>query len=196
MSFHSLPKILHEILGLLMFVMTIVHFVWNRHAFMMLNKNFKKRLSMFIDVMLFLCILTIIFTGMCISNHLFNGMIDMKLQRNITIHQLHVAAPYLFMILSGIHLGLHWPGFRQRLNNIFKFDMTTKFYKFTCRILTILLILIGIYGSFLNRVGDRLLMEHIFATPATDLPFILFVSLIISIFSIYVVIGIFIDKKY
>ena len=186
MSFHFIPKILHEVLGLIMATAMIGHFVWNWRAF----KNKKMRLPMLIDVALFVFLIVIIFTGVCISNHLFNGMIDMRLQRNITIHQLHVALPFLFMILSGIHLGLHWQGFRQRINNFINLNVP----KIVSKFLLILLIAVGIYGSFLNRIGDRLLMQHIFATPATELPFGAFALLLIGIFSIYVVIGFFLNK--
>ncbi len=190
MSFHFLPKILHEVLGLLMFAAMIYHFVNNWKMF----RNIKKRLSKIVDVAIFLCLIVIIFTGICISNHLFNGMIEMKLQRNITIHQLHVSLPFLMMILSGLHLGLHWQGFWQRIKNTLHLTITSTLSKIAVKIIVVLLISAGIYGSILNRVGDRLLMQHIFHTEAIDLPFAAFILLTIGIFSIYVLIGVAIDK--
>ena len=194
MSFHFIPKILHEVLGLLLPVAMIGHFGWNIKAFKALTGTTKKRLSMLIDVTLIVCLIVITFTGVCISNHLFNGMIDMKLQRNITIHQLHVALPFLMMILSGLHLGLHWQGFRQRINNLLQIDTSTKVYKIISRLIVLMLIAAGIYGSFLNRIGDRLMMQHIFATEATDLPFAAFALLMTGIFTLYVVVGVAINK--
>ncbi|MBR1396249.1 MAG: hypothetical protein IJ563_01775, partial [Selenomonadaceae bacterium] len=83
-----------------------------------------------------------------ISNHLFNGMIDIKIQRNIIIHQLHVSVPFLLMILSGVHLGLHWRGVWQRLQSICKLNTSTIYYKILTRLIVTVLIMIGIYGSF------------------------------------------------
>ena len=186
MSFHFIPKILHEVLGLVMAAAMIFHFAWNWR----LLKNQKMRLYTLIDVALIVCLIVIIFTGVCISNHLFNGMIDMKLQRNITIHQLHVSLPFLFMILTGIHLGIHWQGFRQRFNNLINVNVP----KIVSKIILVSLIAVGIYGSFLNRIGDRLLMQHVFATPATDLPFSAFALIMIGVFAIYTIIGFFINK--
>ena len=191
MSFHFIPKILHEVLGLLMLMAILGHFKWNFITFKSLRGTIKKRLSMLIDAALLICIIVIVFTGICISNHLFNGMIDMKLQRNITIHQLHVSLPFLVMILSGLHLGLHWQGFKHRFNSLVRFNVPNVF----SRILVAVLISIGIYGSFINRIGDRLLMQHIFATEATSLPFELFIILMTGIFSIYVFIGYLISVK-
>ena len=194
MSFHFISKILHEVLGLLLPAAMIGHFGWNIKAFKALTGTTKKRLSLLIDVALIICLIVIAFTGVCISNHLFNGMIDMKLQRNITIHQLHVSLPFLMMILSGLHLGLHWQGFRQRINNLLSIDTNTKSYKIVTRLIVLMLIAAGIYGSFLNRIGDRLMMQHIFATEATDLPFASFALLMSGIFTLYVVVGVAINK--
>ena len=188
MSFHFIPKILHEILGLILFVSMVYHFFWNWQAF----KNLKVRIYQFIDISLFMGLIIIIATGICISNHLFNGMINMKLQRNITIHQLHVSLPFLFMILSGIHLGLHWQGFKQRFKNLINLNLNVP--NLLNKIVIAALICIGIYGSFLNRIGDRLMMEHIFATDATNLPFIEFIILMSGIFALYVIIGFVLNK--
>ena len=196
MSFHFIPKVLHEVLGLFMLAVIVVHFYWNISAFKSLRGTTKKRLSLLIDAALLICIIVIIATGICISNHLFNGMIDMRLQRNITIHQLHVSLPFLFMILIGLHLGLHWQGVWQRVINIFKFDKSSRIFKIVCHILIASLIVAGVYGSILNRVGDKLLMEHVFATEATNLPFISFLVLMIGFISIYTLIGFIINKYF
>ena len=194
MSFHFLPKILHEVLGLLLPAAMLGHFCWNFKAFKGLTSTTKKRLSMLIDVALFICLIVITFTGICISNHLFNGMIDMKLQRDITIHQLHVSLPFLMMILSGLHLGLHWQGFWQRIKNLLSINTDSKIYRIISRLSILMLIVAGIYGSFLDRIGDRLMMKHIFATEATDMPFIAFASLMAGIVALYTVVGFFINK--
>lgn len=194
MSFHFIPKILHEVLGLFLAAAMFGHFGWNFKAFKELGSTSKKRLSLLVDLALIVCVAVIIFTGVCISNHLFNGMIDMKLQRNITIHQLHVSLPFLLMILSGLHLGLHWQGFWQRINNILHIDTNSKGYKIVNRLIVLILIVAGIYGSFLDRIGDRLMMQHIFATEATDLPFIAFALLMDGIFALYVCMGVVINK--
>ena len=194
MSFHFIPKILHEVLGLLLAAAMFGHFGWNIKAFKSLTGTTKKRLSMLIDVALIVCVVVIIFTGVCISNHLFNGMIDIKLQRNITIHQLHVSLPFLMMILSGLHLGLHWQGFWQRIKNLLSIYTTSIIYKFISRFAILMLIAAGIYGSFLDRVGDRLMMQHIFATEATDLPFAAFALLMSGVFTLYVIVGVVLSK--
>ena len=181
MSFHFIPKSFHEIFGLILPLAMIGHFIWNWKAF----KNQKKRLTKIIDVALILCLIVVTFSGICISNFIFRGMIDIELQRNITIHQLHVSIPFVMMILIGLHLGFNWQSIRQRFKNLIGLNVPSILNK----ILIVIMVSIGIYGSFLNKIGDRLMMKHIFFTDAVNLPFELFLLLMIGIFSIYVLIG-------
>ena len=187
MSFHFIPKSFHEIFGLILPLAMIGHFIWNWKAF----KNQKKRLTKIIDVALILCLIVVTFSGICISNFIFRGMIDIELQRNITIHQLHVSIPFVMMILIGLHLGFNWQSIRQRFKNLIGLNVPSILNK----ILIVIMVSIGIYGSFLNKIGDRLMMKHIFFTDAVNLPFELFLLLMIGIFSIYVLIGYLISSK-
>ena len=96
-------------------------------------------------------------------------------------HQLHVALPYLMMILIGLHIGLdgklvRWKGEKWKI------------------ILAAVIIFAGVYGSFLNRVGDRILMKHIFATPATELPLPIFLLLLLSTILFYAVLVVIAEK--
>jgi len=188
MSFHFVPKILHEILGLIILPAIIVHLYWNRRSF------FSNKFHLTINSLMLISLVIIMFTGICISNHLFNGMINIKLQRNITIHQLHVALPFLLMILAGLHLGFNWQGFWQRIKNLFHVNLSGKFYSITIKLIIAALLATGIYGSILNRVGDRLLMKHIFATEAVQFPFPVFILLMIGTISIYIFIGYLLKK--
>ena len=132
-------------------------------------------------------ILAVTVTGCFISNHLFKGWFGIELARSIFAHQLHVSLPYLLLILSGVHLGLHWDGLWLRLAKGRSPGPVGRFLM--QRLLPALVSCIGIYGSFLNRVGDRLLMKHIFGTEATNLPFAAYFILLIGIVGLYAIFG-------
>ncbi len=116
------------------------------------------------------------------SNHLFKDMIPLELQRDIALHQHHVSLPYWMLVLMGLHAGLHWRSLKGRLGKV-------------CSIpLLLILAVIGIYGSIQNRLGDRIMMKHIFATPAAELPGAEYVLLLLGIFALYVLVGIGLEK--
>ncbi|MBR2519003.1 MAG: DUF4405 domain-containing protein [Selenomonadaceae bacterium] len=188
MCFLFLPKILHEILGVAMFALIIFHVAINGRRFLSLTKKFtpKKFLSVALNVALTICAAIIFMSGVCMSNYLFVDVISAELQRNMTIHQLHVAAPYVMMILIGGHIGLHWRELFQRF-----FKRREKFLLATAVILSA----IGAYGLYLNRVADRIMMKHIFATPATELPAIIFALMIVGGVALFALITVLLNRK-
>jgi len=197
MSFYFLPKILHEVLGILWFLAVIGHLYLNRNWLFSLTKGkwtISRGISVAINIALMVSMVVVMITGIFISNHLFKGWVGMELARNITVHQLHVSLPFLMMILTGIHLGLHFKGLLHRLLNWLSIDKNSARLRIAGYVSSIILVILGIYGSFLHRVGDRLLMKHIFATKATELNFALFFLILIGIFGMYVIVGYGVDR--
>lgn len=171
LCFHHLPKILHEVFGVAFTAAIVVHLWRNRRRVNGLTKNFSPRnfFSLTTDFLLTVCAAVTAATGVCQSNFLF--AVSFELRRNMTLHQLHLAAPYAMIILLGVHVGLHWSEFRRPLLKIFGSE---KIY----RAVIFLLMIFGTAGLILNRVADRILMHHIFATPATELPAAIFALMI------------------
>ena len=191
LSFHHLPKILHEIFGVAMAAAIFLHVAINFRRFKSLFKKItpRKFFSVTINFLLAICAAIILFTSVPMSNYLFPDLATSELRRNMTLHQMHTAAPYVMMILIGVHAGLHWEELRQRF---FKRFVSEKFLKAAAIILSA----VGVVGLFLNRFLDRILMKHIFATPATDLPAPLFVLLIVGGVIFFAAITFLIDKKF
>lgn len=199
MSFHFFPRILHEIFGILMLAAVIWHLFLNRRRFFTSLKgklSARKIISALINFSMLAIFIIIFVTGICMSNYIFSDFVSLELRRNFTLHQLHVSLPYIFMILIGLHIGLHWREIWYRFLNFMKWQKNSFRYKVGCYTSTFAIICLGIYGAFLNRVGDRILMKHIFATPATELSFAEFAILFLTTMGIYLVAIHFIDKKF
>lgn len=198
MSFHFLPKILHEILGLAMAALMIYHVAINFRRLTSLTKKISPRkiFSLAINFGLIICAVVTLITGLFISNYIFVDAFGSEWRRIMLIHQLHVAAPYLMLILIGVHVGLHWRELWQRFLNLVGL---TKFYserRNLFRAAAVVLSAVGVVGFFLNRVGDRLLMKHIFGTPATELPAVIFILLMICGVGFYALITVLLDEKF
>lgn len=197
MSFYHLPKILHEILGVAMAVTIILHVAVNRRRFASLFNKItpRKFFNAATDFALTICAAVILIPGVFMSNYLFAELVSFELRRNMTLHQLHVAAPYLLLILIGVHIGLHWRELRQRVLNLFGLEEIYQRRQIFFRAAAVILSTVGLAGLYLNRVGDRILMKHIFATPATDLPAAVFALLTIGGVIFFATITFLIDEK-
>lgn len=188
MSFPVFPKLLHEVFGVTLSIIICLHLFWNRFWFSSIFKgqqNIRRFLPTIINILLIFSILAVVITGVCLSNYLFKSVIPIDLARNVTIHQIHVSISYLTLILIGLHFGLHLKAQCERLKNTLNLRINPKLIP----LVSIIIVLLGIYASFLNRLGDRLLMKHIFATPATNKSGIIYILLLLSIFGMYAVIA-------
>lgn len=198
MSFQFLPKILHEVLGAFMLIAAVFHLIWNRLWFSSLLRgkwNFRRGMSVVINWLLIVNVVMILATGMMISNHLFKGVFGIALQRNITVHQLHVSLPYLLLILLGLHLGLHWSSLWHCFTNWRHWNLKLPKYRVGCYFMLALLIAGGVYSSFMNQIGDRLQLKHIFATAATKAPFGIFMLMLLSIIGMYAVVSFMVQRS-
>ena len=198
MSFYHLPKILHEILGVAMAAAIILHVAINRRRFTSLLKKItpRKFFNAATDFALTICAAIILIPGVFISNYLFVDLVSFELRRNMTFHQLHVATPYAMLILIGVHIGLHWRGLRQRILNLFGLEEIYQRRQIFFRAAAVILSAVGAAGLYLNRVGDRILMKHIFATSATELPAAVFALLIIGGVIFFATITFLLDEKF
>ena len=187
LSYHHLPHVAHEICGLMLTAMILVHVWLNRRRLMSLTKKISPRkiFSLTINFLLTICAALTISAGVCVSNHLF--AVSAQLHRNIAIHQAHVATPYVMMILLGVHVGLHWSELRGRLIHL----TGEKIFRAS----VVMLAAIGLAGLAMNRVVDRILLEHIFATPATELNGAIFALMTVGGIIFFALITFLADKK-
>lgn len=186
LSFRYLPGILHEIFGVAMTVLIIWHVVMNRR---------RLRFMLTLNVALIICSVLILATGVCISNHLFADVMSLEIQRNTMIRSLHVALPYVMLILIGVHVGLNWREFWNRLLHLIGAKELYKRRKKFFMAAAIMLSAVGMVGLFMNRVGDRILMKHIFLTPATDLPLVVFMLMLFGGLAFFAMLTVLLNEK-
>ena len=192
MSFSFLPKALHEALGIAMGAFVLLHLAWNRGWLASLPRgrwSLGRTIPAVVNLALGVCFLLALVSGLAIANQLFHGVFGMAWQRSIVAHQVHVTSSYGLLILTGLHLGLHIAGLWRRFALWANLDTPSRRVRVGLNLLAILTAAFGVYGSFLHRLGDRLLMKHIFGTVATKLPFAAFLVVLLGIVGLYAVIG-------
>ena len=92
MSFHFLPRDVHEILGVAMAAGVLIHIIINLKRFFSLIQSgtTKGRIFTFIiDLILFGIFAANIIAGIFMSNYLFHDFIPLELHRDMTFHQIH-----------------------------------------------------------------------------------------------------------
>lgn len=192
LSYTQLPRIVHEIVGTGMLFGIGMHLVYAKEwlrGFMHGRWNVQRAFGALLNALLAVNIGIIFVTGVIASNYLFTDIIPFELHRNLMLRQLHTVLGWLLPALIGLHIGLHGTMLWQRFTRRFGIDRTRLRTRFICGVLSFAIIALGICSVMLNRIGDRLRMEHIFATEATTLPGGVFVLLVLAMIGMCAIIG-------
>ena len=140
-----------------------------------------------LGILLVISFITALSTGVIISNRIFRELwVGVELHRSVFVHQLHIASSYFMVILSGMHIGMHWTGLWNRLKKIsflksLESKPTLSFW---------LLVIIGWTGCALSRldhVGDRLIMKHIFGTLTSQFPAGVYYIMLLCMMGLYAI---------
>lgn len=198
MGYHFIPKLFHEILGLVLLAGGAWHLVLNKHWFSGIFKGSWTKLRLLqtvLGILLVISFVTAVCTGIIISNRIFRELwVGVELHRSIFVHQLHISSAYFMVILGGMHIGMHWTGLWNRLKKIsFLNALETR-----PRLSFWLLVLIGWAGcafSRLDHVGDRLAMKHIFGTLTAQFPSIIYYIMMLCMVGLYAI-GFYRVQKY
>ena len=197
MCFQYLPKLLHEILGVAWLLLTLLHLYQNRSWLRNLRHGswgWGRLFSTVINSLLMVGVLAVVLSGLGISNYLLKEVMPLAIQRSIALHQYHVSLPYALLILCGLHWGLHWQGWQKQWQKLLNLSLPPLVGRLLSWGTVAVVLVMGVWGSFMNRVGDRLLMKHIFATEATNQPGEIYALLLAGMLGLYVLAGIAIGK--
>lgn len=157
---------LHECFGLAMILVLLVHLVLNNSWFTSFGRGrwtALRVLNTVVDFGLIASFLVTVVTGICISAFVFRGIMPIDLARNMTLHRLHVWAPFVLLIFVGLHVGLHGRALWMRFSRWAHLPESPVLV----RALQLATVLGGVWASFAYRIGDRLQMVHMFGIGGT-----------------------------
>ena len=157
-------QLLHEIFGMALLGLFIIHNVLNINFYRTLFKgkyNAQRLITTFIDLSFLLCMLFTIFLGIPISEKIFNFL---NLNGNMTIRKLHTIFGYWGLIILAIHLGLHFKMIFAKLKSRIKEKKKMKIIIF---IIQIIIIIYGIKAMIDTNLGLYLIGKSSFAIPTS-----------------------------
>ena len=130
-------QLIHEILGIILFILFITHNLLNINFYKGLLKgkyNLTRIIITIIDVLFVLNMFFTIVLGIPISQKVFSFL---NLNGNTTIHKLHVLFGYWALVVLAIHLGLHFKMIFAKLISKIKDNKKLKFILYFIQIVCI-----------------------------------------------------------
>ena len=153
-------QLLHEIFGIALLGLFIIHNVLNINFYKTLFKgkyNIQRLITTITDLAFLMCMLFTIILGIPISEKIFNFL---NLNGNMTIRKLHTIFGYWGLMILAIHLGLHFKMIFAKLKNRSKENTIMKILIFTIQII---IIIYGIKAMIDTNLGLYLIGESSFA---------------------------------
>ena len=154
---------LHEILGICLFIIFIIHkiinFKWVKSVGKnILNKNMKSKSKIMfsLDLILFVFIILNVITGILVSKFILVSITANNIE---TVTILHKFFAWWSLILISIHIGLHWENFVNYFERKFKSLKENKILHILFILLYITITIIGIWSISRASVYSKLILK-------------------------------------
>lgn len=164
MNYRYIENSSHEIGGVILALLFILHNVlnWRWYGYFLKGKQNPRRVLLTLtNLLLIVAMGTVFVTGGLISVTVF-ATLGIR-SSSLFTHELHQGSAYASLILAAVHLGLHWEMLVAKCKNWLHIDGASRRWSIMSRSVSIIVITYGIYASFVNHIGDNLLMRHSFA---------------------------------
>lgn len=155
-------QLLHEVFGIILFILFITHNFLNISFYRNILKGkytLLRTITTIINLLFLLCMLFTIALGIPISSEIFKGL---NLNGNMTMRKLHTILGYWNLILLSIHLGFHFKVIFAKLKNKIK---DKKAIKNLIYIIELIIVILGIKTMLDINLGAYLIGESSFAIP-------------------------------
>ena len=151
MKISNTGVLLHEILGISVFLLFILHKIFNFKWINTVTKLFiknkvtkKTKFMYFLDIALLIIFIGIIITGIMISQKLFPYL---ALENTAYISKIHHFLSYLGLVLISIHIGMHTDIIMSKIERAFNINKQSEIKKFVYGIFTAAISLLGLSST-------------------------------------------------
>lgn len=145
MGYYATDNAVHEILGVITFVLFILHNIINIKWYTAIFKgkhNIQRIFHIIINLLLFIAMIGMMVSGIIISSDVFDFL---NIQTTTFGRKLHMISTSWGFVLMAIHVGLHITGLMNKLNA----KMKKSTFEYVYYFILIILVGIGVY-SFIN----------------------------------------------
>lgn len=189
MGFRITGTSLHEIVGVIVFALIIVHNVLNRKWYETLlsgRYGLFRTINTTFNALLIVSMLVLLITGMMISRLLFSFVPNPD---GMLVRQLHVLSAYWSLIFVSIHLGLHWKRVLAFTRKMLGNPLPSRIRTYSLRLVAFLVFIFGVKVFFDREIWAKLTMYYSFGFWDSGEPAILFFAAYLSLMAACVVLG-------
>lgn len=159
LSYWWLGNTAHELGGTAMFLLLIVHNVFNRRFYGTIARTRREArglINSLVTLALLIAMMALLITSVLISNTLASFM---PLYGGFTVRQIHTLAAYWALVIVAVHLGLRWPMIMGVARKLFGVSEPNAIRGWALRLIAGAIAAYGFWSSFVLGVGTKLAMQ-------------------------------------
>ena len=158
LAYWWLGNVAHEVVGTAMFVLLVVHNVFNRRWYGTVARTREPRglINVGLTFLLLAGMLALLVTSVLISNTLAGFLPSWG---GFTVRQIHTFAAYWVLVIVSIHLGLRWPMIMGVARSLLGIATPSPARTLALRALAAVIAIHGIWSSFALGIGTKLAMQ-------------------------------------
>jgi hypothetical protein len=159
LSYWWLGNAAHELAGTAMFLLLILHNVFNRRWWGRLPKARREARGLFniaVTLLLLGTMLALLLTSILISNTL-SGVLSAF--GGFTVRQIHTLAAYWALVIVAVHLGLRWPIIMSAVRGLLGIGGPSKARPAVLRVVAAAVAAHGVWSSCVLGLGTKLTMQ-------------------------------------
>lgn len=158
-SYWWLGNIAHELAGTAMFLLIIVHNVFNRRWYGTIPKARREPRGLFnivVTILLLVAMLALLVTSVLISNALSGVLFAYG---GFAVRQVHTLAAYWVLVTVAVHLGLRWPMLMAVARKLAGISQPSAIRTLALCVIAVAIAIHGVWSSFELAVGTKLSMQ-------------------------------------
>lgn len=159
LAYYWLDNTAHELIGTGVFVLLLVHNVFNRRwygAMARPQRAARSRMDRVLTLCLLVAMLVLLVSSLMISRSVFGFL---QLGGGFTSRQAHTFAAYWCVALVAIHLGIRWERVMHGVRSAFNMTGRSRARTLVLRLLAVAIAAYGAYSSAVMGVGSKLALQ-------------------------------------
>lgn len=156
MAYYITGNMVHEVIGVMVLILFIVHNFLNRRWYITILKgkhNIRRILQIGINLLFLITMVLMMISALLISTDLFPFI---PINNDMVLRQIHVQTAYWGFILMAVHIGFSWGIIINSVRKMTGIISTSTIRTITLRFFAVLIVAYGINSSFEEDMGSKL----------------------------------------
>lgn len=186
MGYQMTGILAHEVVGVILLVLFIVHNLLNRRWYKTLLKgkfDLRRILSIMVNLLFLVSMAAVLISSIPISREVLT-LIPIK--NDMIFMQIHVMTSYWGFIIMAVHIGMSWGTIINAMRRMTGITGSSTVRTFLLRILAVFIVVFGVQTSFERNLGAKLVVYDPFGFLGFDESAITFIMDYLAIMGIYI----------